>query len=93
LGPLEDIPESTTQNVRTGEQLVIRERGVNVHLIGRCPAELDGQKWVEEKDRNFFEANEQITRRIKIYHPTLGSVQFLLGKKEKKTEISVLSRS
>ena len=71
------IPESTAQNVRTGEQLVIRAPCLNVHLIGRCPAELDGEKWVEEMDMQIYEVTEQTRRRITISHPSLGPFEEL----------------
>ena len=45
----EELQESTTQNTGTNEQLLIRKRNdCNIVLIGRCPSNVDGQKWVEE---------------------------------------------
>ena len=70
------VQKSTTQNVETNEQLVVRKPYVNRNLllIGRCPVELDGTKWVKEMDRITDEQDEWKARRwISICAPTLGS--------------------
>ena len=70
---LEAIQESTTQNVGTGEQLLIRKPDDWVMHIGRCPAELDGQKWMNEMNNKMDEFEAR--RKIWICYPTLGPIE------------------
>ena len=61
-----------TRHGRINEQLVVKPMG-DVVLIGRCPAELDGMKWVEEM--NNCDASDSGGRRlISIASPTLGPI-------------------
>ena len=69
----EAIQESTTQNGRTNEQLVSRKLA-DLLIIGRCPAELDGQKWLTEQCRA-IDANYQMMRKLWICFPTLGLIE------------------
>jgi hypothetical protein len=66
IGFFENIQESTTQNTGTNEQLVIRKRDGGHLLIGRCPSDVDGQKWVEEMAQEACEMQQKERRKIRI---------------------------
>ena len=70
--------QSTTQNATTKEQLVVKQHWNALH-IGRCSAELDGQKWVDEMDKQRIGAYRQAVLRrmitITISSPTFGQMQ------------------
>ena len=75
--PYEAIPESTTQNVRTSEQFVVRKgrllSGVRSLFIGRCAAQLDGRKWMEGlMHRDIYPTRRRI---IQVQYPTLGPIE------------------
>jgi len=85
----EAIQESTTLNAKTNEQLVVRKRrhcpghhlltGHPMHLVlvGRCPAELDADEWVEEMSWEFVGRSywRLPPRTITLSYPKLGSTQ------------------
>jgi hypothetical protein len=62
---LDGIPEeSSNENVTTGEQLIVRKREClhNQHdlLIGRCPVNLDGNRWLQEMEQKAAMPEESI---------------------------------
>jgi hypothetical protein len=73
---ISDIPKSITKN-GSGEQLVIRKTEfawMHNLLIGRCPAEVDGQTWIEKMERKLEEAKQSQKRTITIDYPTIRFV-------------------
>jgi hypothetical protein len=74
---LEGVQQSTTQNAATSEQLVVKKSGEDALHIGRCSAELDGQKWVEEMHKQRIRAYRQaVQRQITILLPEQPSGLF-----------------
>jgi hypothetical protein len=49
---------------------------VDILLIGRCPAEVNGQTWIVEMERKLEEANDSKKRTITIAYPMIGYVTF-----------------
>jgi hypothetical protein len=52
---------------------MVKKPSEHVLFINRCPAGLDGEKWLDEKTKT-IEANEEKMKKIWICSPTLGFV-------------------
>ena len=90
-----EIQESTSANVRTNEQLVVRrkpgdeeEDDVPFMFIGRCPSHVDGRKWVEETDRN-REIDDMNGQRVlmKIDIPIIGPIEEPIPEVEEDVDV------
>jgi hypothetical protein len=87
-GHFYNIQDMTTVNAKTKQQLIIRRTEGNVLLtenpidnllIGRCPSNIDGRKWLEEMTEKVENEmcdcdRDENKRRIELGLESIGSV-------------------
>jgi hypothetical protein len=85
--PINIIPESRVENGATGEQLIVRLKESQVRqklqkvLIGRCPANADGNSWLQKMEQKLGRIWDQAGPKLYLHKPQLGSVKCHVSQK------------